>query len=81
VGHTKGRTRQFCTLPIDVQRFSPRPTLRRRGWRWLDRLPIGHGALRARRQGTHALHRSLEKPALFFLGRLPGASGWRWRVS
>jgi hypothetical protein len=81
VGHTKGRPGQSVAVLIHMQRLPWRPTLRRRCRRWRFRLPVGHSELAPRRQAPHPLHRSLEKPALFFLGRWPGASGWRWHVS
>jgi hypothetical protein len=43
-------------------------------------LPFRHGTPRARRQGPYTSHRSLEKPAVFFLGVLLAARDWRWRV-
>jgi hypothetical protein len=43
-------------------------------------LPFRHGTPRARRQGPYTLHRSLEKPAVFFLGRLLAADDWRRRI-
>jgi hypothetical protein len=79
VGHAEGRSRQTLALPIHVQWF-PRRTRPQRGWRRLLCLPFRHGTPRARRQGPHTLHRSLEEATVFFLGRLLAADDWRRRI-
>jgi hypothetical protein len=72
VRHAEGRGRQILVLPSHVQWFPRRPRPQR-GWRRLHWLPLRHDTPRARRQGPYTLHRSLEKPAVFFLDRLLAA--------
>jgi len=70
VGHAKSRAGQLVAFLFNMQGFPRRPRARRRGLRWLFRLPIGHYPPGPGRQRPHTLHGGLEKPALFFLGRV-----------
>jgi hypothetical protein len=79
VGHAESRGRQILARPVHVQWFLRRP-LPQRGWRRNHCLPLRHGTPWARRQGPYTLHRSLEKPAVFFLGRWLAADDWRRRI-
>jgi hypothetical protein len=78
MGHAKSCTRQVLALPIHLQRFTQRSLPRDRDWRRRYRWPLRHGAAGPGRQRSYPLHRRREKPAVFFLGDLPGGSGRCW---